>query len=146
MGKNVFFLNLSENTGNVTSPNHPLVYLYNLRKTETITVESGKVLRLKFTHFNVEVCGDVDTCLCDYLKISDGDGTILMDRSCGISTSDPSDPLYFSPPVITTRSNTVDIFFHTDDDFVRTGWSLSWTAVTPGQNSAWKSTSSPIRL
>ena len=115
-------------TGVVTSPNHPGLYPDNLDKTQTLQVETGKILRLEFTHFAV-YWGS--TCQFDYVKITDGDGTILMDNSCGDS-SDPSDSTYFQPPTITTRTNTVEIFFHTDDVDTRPGWSLSWIAVTPG--------------
>ena len=121
-------------TGVVTSPNHPGYYPDNLDKTQTLQVERGKILRLEFTHFAVWTCGSITTwqaCPCDYVKITDGDGTILMDNSCG-SSSDPSDSTYFQPPTITTRTNTVEIFFHTDDVDTRPGWSLSWIAVTPG--------------
>ena len=89
-------------------------------KTETIEVESGKILRLEFTSFAV-YWGS--TCQYDFVKITDGDGTTLMDNSCG----------YSLPPIITTRSNRVEIFFHTDGSGTRTGWSLSWSAVTPGE-------------
>ena len=96
----------------------------NLDKTETVEVESGKLLRLEFTHFHVQ--GD------DYVKITDGDGTTLMDKSYGSSSTDPSSSFYFLPPNITTRSNRVEIFFHTNGINPRSGWSLSWSAVTPG--------------
>ena len=72
------------------------------------------------------------TCQFDYVKITDGDGTTLMDNSCGSSSLDPSNPGYFQPSTITTRTNTVEIFFHTDASGTRPGWSLSWIAVTPG--------------
>ena len=123
-------------TGVVTSPNHPGPYPPNLDKTQTIEVESGKILRLEFTHFAVWVCGDINTCSCDFVKITDGDGTTLMDNSCGYSDRDPSDwnySDYFLPPIITTRSNRVEIFFHTDGIHTEPGWSLSWSAVTPGE-------------
>ena len=55
-----------------------------------------------------------------------------MDKSCGISSLDPSSSFYFLPPSITTRSNRVEIFFHTDASQTQPGWSLSWSAVTPG--------------
>ena len=71
-------------------------------------------------------------CPNDYVKITDGDGTILMDRSCGYSSNDPSSSSQFMPPIITTKTNTVDILFHTDASGTSTGWSLNWTAVTPG--------------
>ena len=121
-------------TGVLTSPNHPDNYPNNLDKTEIIEVESGKILRLEFTHFAVRV-SCITTCSCDFVKITDWDGTTLMDNSCGYSDDrDPSDFDYFQPPIITTRSNRVEIFFHTDgDEYTRTGWSLSWSAVTPGE-------------
>ena len=118
-------------TGVVTSPNHTGNYPYNLDKMQTIEVESGKVLRLEFTHFAVDACG-INTCSCDFVKITDGDGTTLMDNSCGYSSYPPSWSNYFLPPIITTRSNRVEIFFHTDGNRTATGWSLSWSEVTPG--------------
>ena len=117
-------------TGVVTSPNHPGLYPHNLDKTQTIEVESGKILRLEFTSFAVYWGSTCD----DFVKITDGDGTTLMDNSCGYS--DPSSSYYFLPPIITTRSNRVEIFFHTDRRYgygTTTGWSLSWSAVTPGE-------------
>ena len=116
-------------TGNVASPNHPDNHPHNLDKTQTIEVESGKVLRLEFTHFDVY---GGSTCQGDYVKITDGDGTTLMDNSCGYSSSYPSPSYYFQPPTVTTRTNTVEIFFRTDGYGKSTGWSLSWSAVTPG--------------
>ena len=116
-------------TGVVTSINHPR----NLYKTETIEVESGKILRLEFTWFAVQTCDNITTCPCNFVKITDGDGTTLMDNSCGSSSYDPSYLAYFLPPIITTRSNRVEIFFHTDGKWTRPGWSLSWSAVTPGE-------------
>ena len=122
-------------TGVVTSPNHPGDYPDNLDKRQTLQVETGKILRLEFTRFSVYTCGSLtawQACSCDYVKITDGDGTTLMDNSCGYSSEDPSSSSYFQPPTITTRTNTVEIFFHTDGDRTKTGWSLSWIAVTPG--------------
>ena len=132
-------------SGVVTSPNHPDNYPRNLDKTQTIEVESGKILRLEFTAFAVEAY-DISTCPYAFVKITDGDGTTLMDNSCGHSSRDPSDSdnscgysdhpsssLYFLPPIITTKSNRVEIFFHTGGDGTESGWSLRWSAVTPGE-------------
>ena len=119
--------------GVVTSPNYPDNYPNNLDQTQTLQVQRGKMLRLEFTHFDVEPCvNGMATCPCNYVKITDGDGTTLMDNSCGYSLYDSSSSSYFQPPTITTRTNTVEIFFHTDGIYTRTGWSLSWIAVTPG--------------
>ena len=115
----------------VTSPNYPGNYPNNFKGTDVIQVESGKILRLEFTHFAVWPCGVA--CSCDFVKITDGDGTTLMDISCGYSSLRPSHSYYFLPPIITTRSNRVEIFFHTNASRPATGWSLSWSAVTPGE-------------
>ena len=86
-------------------------------------------MRLEFTHFAVYWEA---TCSYDFVKITDGDGTTMMDKSCGYSEADPSSSFYFLPPSITTRSNRVEIFFHTDASQTQPGWSLSWSEVTPG--------------
>ena len=59
--------------GVVTSPNHPDNYPHNIDKTEQITVQRGKILRLEFTHFDVESKDD-GTCPYDYVTIKNGDG------------------------------------------------------------------------
>ena len=93
------------------------------------------MLRLEFTLFQVHPCNsDTATCPCDYVKIVEGDGTTLMDRGCGYSYLNPSHGYYFLPPIFTTKTNTVDIYFFTDSSSATTGWSLNWTAVTPGPN------------
>ena len=85
------------------------------------------ILKLEFTYFAV-------LCPGDYITITDGDGTTLMDKRCGSSSTDPSDSEYFLPPSITSRTNRVEIFFFTNSGGSTTGWSLSWAAVTPGPN------------
>ena len=124
-------------TGIITSPNYPGEYPHNLDKTHTIEVESGKILRIQFIHF--AVLGKPAACQnYDYVKITDGDGTTLMNRSCGYSLFPPSSSFYFPLPNITTRSNRVEILFHTDGYNqeswleLESGWTLSWSAVTPG--------------
>ena len=124
-----FPLSSTCSTGVVTSANYPGRYPDNLNRTETVKVESGKVLRMQFTNTAVWHAAG---CPKDYVKITDGDGTILMDRSCGYSQSGPSSNSYFPPPVITSKTNTVDILFYTDGSGTTDGWSLNWTAVTPG--------------
>ena len=117
-------------TGDITSPNYPYFnYPNNLEKTQIIQVESGKVLRLEFTHFAVEW---EPTCQYDYVRVTDGDGTILMNNSCGYSSVDPSESNYFQPPVINTKTNSTSIFLRTNSLRTDPGWRLSWLAVTPG--------------
>ena len=118
--------------GNVSSTNYPEKYPNNLQKTQTIKVPSDKILRLEFVHF--EVVGEPGNCESeDYVKIMDGNnGEILMDKSCGYSSRDPSDYQHFQPPILTTEGNTVEILFYTGGKWTSTGWRISWTAVTPG--------------
>ena len=58
----------------------------------------------------------------DYLSITDGDGTTLMGRTKG----------YSKPANITSKTNVVKLLFTTNEDHSRTGWSVNWSAVTPG--------------
>ena len=106
-------------TGVVTSANYPNNYTDNLERTEMIEVEEGLILSLTFSAFDIHYSGSCN----DHLTITDSDGTTLMEKSCGSSL----------PAAITTRSNIVKLVFSTDYyDNGDAGWSLNWTAVTPG--------------
>ena len=96
----------------MTSPRHPDVYPSNLQKTQTIKVKEGLVVFLSFTVFALD--GG------DYLSITDGDGTTLMARKSG----------YSRPADITSRTNIVKLLFTTNEAHPRTGWSVTWNAVT----------------
>ena len=110
----------------MSSPNYPERYPDDLERTEMIQVEKGKVLRLEFTQFKVYYhCRD-------YVQITDGNGTALMGKSCGHSTASPMSWVHFTPPIVTTLTNMVDVYFYTDYRYNDYGWSLNWTAVTPG--------------
>ena len=74
---------------------------------------------MQFTAFNVE---SDSTCSYDYVTIKNGDGTTLMEKTCGSSL----------PTAVTSTSNRVEIYFHTDYVPSPFGWSLTWRAVTPG--------------
>ena len=78
------------------------------------------IMVLQFTGaFNIETN---DVCKFDYLTMTDGDGTILMGKTCGTSL----------PNNITSASNVIKMVFKTDGSQTREGWSLSWRAVLPG--------------
>ena len=91
----------------------------NLRKTEIIEVEEGLVVEMQFTAFNVDDCV---SCSCDHVTIKNGDGTTLMEKTCGSSL----------PPAVTSTNNRVEIYFYTDYTGSESGWRLTWRAVTPG--------------
>ena len=116
----------------VTSPNHPGTYPANIDKIEQIIVDTGKILRLEFSAFAVYVGGTITTCPTDFVRITDGDVTTLMNNSCGYSDRNSSSSLYFQPPIITSFTNTVEIYFHTNEYYARSGWSLEWTALAAG--------------
>ena len=119
--------------GVISSPNHPDDYPHYLDKTEYVEVETGKILRLEFTAFAVSwVGGTINTCTADFVRITDGDGTTLMDKSCGFSHSDPLRSTFIQLPNVTTKTNKVEIYFHTDESFAKSGWNLTWTAVAEG--------------
>ena len=121
-------------TGVVTSGNFPRRYPNNVKHTETLQAENGTVLILDFSYFAIRVCGGIVVCSCDFLKITDGDGTILMDKSCGFSSdSDPESATdLFIPPKIMSETNIVRIFFQTDETLTHNGWSITWEAVPRG--------------
>ena len=71
-----------------------------LRKTETITVDEGLVLRLEFKAFGIENHGRY---AFNHLKVVDGDWTILMDKTCSTAL----------PPVLISDTNHVSTGFET---------------------------------
>ena len=75
---------------------------------------------MQFTAFDVE--SHSTGCIYDYLTIKNGDGTPLMEKTCGSSL----------PGAVTSTSNRVEIYFHTDSGGEFSGWRLTWRAVTPG--------------
>ena len=118
-------------TGEVTSPNFPNYYPTNIEKTWTIKVEQGSIISLQFTAFEIQAEYEYDDYEYDYdyysiigcpdhLTITDGDGTTLMEKSCGppldgnivIGDQSISSSL---PPNITSTSNVVKLVFSTDD-------------------------------
>ena len=84
-----------------------------------IEVEQGLILSLTFSAFDIHYSSSCN----DHLTITDGDGTTLMEKSCGSSL----------PNAITSITNSVKLVFITDDSGAESGFSLSWTAVTPGE-------------
>ena len=82
-------------------------YPPNVHETKTIEVPKGKKIKIHFSHFMVEAC-------CDYVRIHDGDGTLLGN--------------YHQKPKkdIVSRTDTVHVLFHSDPNAQREGWRLEW--------------------
>jgi len=104
--------------GVVSSTNFPNNYPNKLKQTEPITAGKGQVLRLEFMAFDVE---EHTRCGYDHLKIIDGDGTILMKKTCGNTL----------PPVLISKTNKVNLVFETDSTKTMSGWRVKWSAITP---------------
>ena len=82
-------------------------------------MEEGHVLILEFTAFNIQ---SDKSCRWDHLTIADGNGSALMNKTCGSAL----------PSKIYSMSNLVDILFTTNHAEEKTGWSVSWSAAIPG--------------
>ena len=119
--------------GVVTSPDYPSNYPDSLEKTMGIEVDQGMILSLEFTAFDIESNSDCDY---DHLTITDGNGATLMEKSCGsagnlvIGGEKTNSTL---PPNVWSWSNKVNFVFVTDGGGTRPGWSVSWSAVKPGE-------------
>ena len=107
-------------------------------------MEQGLLLLLQFTAFDIQFqddrSNDVLTNCNDHLTIMDGDGTTLMEKSCGpdingsILVGNKMSGSFLPVPV-RSRSNIVNLMFSSDGTTKgRGGWSLSWSAVTPGNS------------
>ena len=75
-----------------------------------------------------------DPCPYDFVQVTDGDGTMLMNKSCGYMKVNRSDPNFFLPPNITSNTNMVEVFFRTDGTGPKTGWSLNWKTGSTGNS------------
>ena len=135
VGQGSFFTQCPWTTGYITSPNYPGPYPINYDTTEIVKVREGLLILLQFTSFNIEYQSN---CLFDFVSFTEGNGTILMDRTCG-STMEAnvqigSQILGSSLPIQRSRSNIVRLRFKSDYSSAMLGnrWSVSWVAVTPG--------------
>ena len=106
---------------------------------EKILVAEGKIIQLEFTHFEVHACKDCKDC--DFLKISDGGKRgkgekLLLSKTdgCGSHLVDESSANFFALRTIYSVSNSITIYFQTDDKDQEnsSGWRIAWSAVDPG--------------
>ena len=99
-------------------------YNNNLSQVDIIHVAVGKVIKIEFTAFDVESNGP--TCPYDHLSILDRDGTVLLDKACGIK----------QPFTICSQTHEVYFTFITDCSVTRPGWSAVWSEQIECSSSA----------
>uniref|UniRef100_A0AAY4BGR8 CUB domain-containing protein n=1 Tax=Denticeps clupeoides TaxID=299321 RepID=A0AAY4BGR8_9TELE len=107
---------LSAPMGNVSSPNFPGIYPYNIECAWLIVVAEGSSVLLTFHHFELEYHAD---CAYDYIKIYNGiseDEGNLLGKFCGDIT----------PPQFTSSWNVMSIIFHSDRHVTHSGFSVGY--------------------
>ena len=100
-----------ESRGVMTSPtvsSRESNYPPNIHETRTIEVPKGKKIRMQFSQYEVESC-------CDYVRITDEDGTVLKE--------DKHQP---AKKAIVSRTDTVNVLFHSDSTVEYKGFRLEW--------------------
>ena len=101
-------------SGVLTSLNFPERYLGNLNIVQKIQVPEGNTIRIRFTDFDCEPRYDTVT-------ITDKDGARLG-LFDGMSDSDDD----WQTKEIISKTDTVEVLFHTDGSGSFTGWRLDW--------------------
>jgi hypothetical protein len=104
----------------ISSPNHPENYPANIDEQYKVEATTrGLVVELKFTAFAVEEAVKADECEHDWVQVVDGDGTILMDKTCGTT----------NPGTITSNTGILIVNFHTDSSNNLGGFRAEWNEV-----------------
>merc|ERR1719431_1215074 len=85
----------------VQSPNYPNNYPDNKDETYTVSVRRGKRIQLWFTDFKIEAEAK---CAYDWVQVVDADGTVLMDKACGMT----------KPKQVISKTNKLYVKFHSD--------------------------------
>lgn len=107
---------LSASSGNISSPNYPGLYPYNMECVWLIVVAEGSSVLLTFHDFELEYHV---TCSYDHIKIYNGvseDEGNLLGTFCGV----------MSPPQFTSSWNVMSIIFHSDRHVTHRGFSVSY--------------------
>ncbi|XP_062336735.1 CUB domain-containing protein 2 [Osmerus eperlanus] len=107
---------LSASSGNISSPNFPGLYPYDIECAWLIVVAEGSSVLLTFQHFELEYHVG---CAYDYIKIYNGvseDEGNLLGTFCG----------EVSPPQFTSSWNVMSIIFHSDRHVAHRGFSVGY--------------------
>jgi len=101
----------AEDNGLIQSENYPRNYPDNFTKTYKINAEDAFIIT--FLDFDLEFDS---TCDYDWLIIKDGDGSVLLPKTCGSTKPDP----------IKSNTNTAEITFRADDSYNYKGFRIKW--------------------
>ncbi|KAG5286459.1 hypothetical protein AALO_G00015080 [Alosa alosa] len=107
---------LSASAGNISSPNFPGLYPYNIECVWLIVVSEGSSVLLTFHNFELEYHAN---CSYDYIKIYNGvseDEGNLLGKFCGD----------VSPPQFSSSWNVMSIIFHSDRHVAHRGFSVGY--------------------
>ena len=115
----------------IQSPDYPANYPNNMDETFPIVVAQGNVIKVTLQIMDIEYHS---SCSYDYVMARDGDGTVLMQKKCGLLPS---------PVVFTSRTNKVEIIFHSDRSINKSGFQLSWKEMDQNQGEASRILTSP---
>ena len=100
-------------SGVLTSLNFPEVYLNNFDQVQKIQVPEGNTIWIRFSDFDCEQ--EYDT-----VTITDKDGTRLGFFDGGANSDDDW------RKKIVSKTDTVEVLFHTDGSGPAKGWRLDW--------------------
>ena len=106
----------------IMSQNYPSNYRANQDKDYLITVEDGKLVSLWLTSFMLE---SHSQCAYDWIQVIDGDGSVLLDKTCGDS----------KPPTLTSKTKSITVKFHSDRSRQRSGFRAEYEAVSKASHS-----------
>jgi len=108
--------NNNKQEGIMTSDNFPNPYPNDTERIYRFNAEDSQVIRFTFLDFDLESnMHSINGCY-DWLMVKDGDGTILLDKTCGSKI----------PATIQSNSNTAEITFFSDSWVSGKGFRIQW--------------------
>ena len=111
----------SPTSGTIQSGGFPDNYKRHQHHTFKLVAPAGKVIHLVWVEFEIE--NAVSGRCYDYVKVTDKDGTVLMDKTCQIGLPDP--------PELTSTSNEINIEFKADGSDQEKGYKADWSSIDP---------------
>merc|ERR1711962_1656645 len=120
---------VGQQSGEIKSPFHPKNYPSNWNKTYDLEVASGSAIELTFESFDLERPHSTRGCIWDWVEVFDGDGTVLMKRSCGRGLDRPEGLQREEMKKVTSRSHRMSVEFHSDRRVTGTGFLAKWKKV-----------------